>query len=1532
MSLLFSHVRKLSALLVACAVLASAVVRLSASDRTGPEAAPPRDSVGASLARRVATSEDPVGRTQPRSSLRIERFDGNTAPDGDRAAIDADTLIVHRSAKVTDADADRAYVAAGAERVSSIEALGVDVVRTRDPRKTGAALERDPAVAAVEPNRMRYASAVPNDPGYVDQAHLFLSRFPVAWELSEGAPTLDIAIVDTGVDRDHPDLDSRITFGRDFVNGDANAQDDNGHGTMVAGLAAAETSNGIGVAGATWNGRIMPLKVLDADGAGTDWEIAQAIVYAADNGAEVINLSLGGPGSSDLLEDVVVYATSRNVVVVAAAGNESTDEPSYPAAIPSVVAVGSTDLATDTSVFTNYGPWVDLVAPGEAMVSTALADGPVEAYAEGDGTSFAAPVVAGAALLHKARTPSATAAQIASTLASSAADRGPRGIDRFFGRGLLDAYAAAGGRTAASPPLPDAGANEPNHLAASATPINANTTDLIEPVGDVDWFRTDVNERGSVTFTVSGSPVDGSRFDPVLEAFNASLDRVAINDNSETDGSKVVTFGAEAPGRFYLRVRNRFAVGTYAPYAVYVATTPNAVEPFGDYQHILTGSHPEAVAVGDVIGNDGLNEVVMSTHQSFHPNDYKLLIFRRKLDGRLDQPIVYAQHNDGGGQAGIAVGDMDDDGDEDVVLATNHGVDLFVQTNGVLGSAELVSDLLGVEFVQIADMDGDGDNEIVALSTTGLHVLTRTSTGFVPRFIEGSADVWAGGLSVGDVNDDGRMDLVGYAFALMRTYLQQADGSFISREYNPQQDADFVFIEDTAVGDFNDDGREDVVVSGEFRRDDLPEPRPGYWLFEQSALGSLEAGEFSFVIGYPEPIEAADMNRDGRMDLVAAQGIDVNVLYQQADGTLDDPLTVKVPYNPHYNSRGMAVGDVNGDLFPDVAIANHGHQDEGLVFVPSQLPGAVVQAPPIAVRAATPGDSAVVGATTQPTVDFRATIDLTDPSTVDAISLRKASGEVVAANEVVDAVLGRVTLTPPTALTPGETYVMRVDGLEDINGVPTEAFESRFTVAKPSLKPAPEADINGDGYDDVIVGAPGEDVGSLTDAGAFHVLLGSSSGAKTIGSKLYTQDTKDVPGTAEAGDAFGASIATGDVNADGYDDVAVGAPGEDLGSIVDGGLVHVFLGSATGLRAVGSQTWTQDSKGVPGSAERSDRFGAALAFGAFDDVGGDDIAIGTPNEAVDIVKNAGAVYVLSGRSTGLTATGAKSWTRASAVGYYGGDNFFGAALAAGDFDGDTHDELVVGAPGATTGTMTVFSGTIVGPRPAFEITSEVLTGLTPQTGERFGAAIATGDFGGLASPDGYADLAVGAPGAENGAGRVDIVFSDWMGPGLQVAALRQTGNGNHPDAGDLFGASLSASRTSADDPAWLAIGAPGEDELGVTDAGVVHVMSPGAGFDSGLLSPPHLWQDSPPVQDAAETSDRFGTSVRVLDVDRDGFPDVVVGTPNEKVGTRSAAGTVHVLRHADHPATVTSQQLLQGANGVPGAVEPGDRFGASIGG
>jgi len=248
-----------------------------------------------------------------------------------------------------------------------------------------------------------------------------------------------VALLDTGVEVEHPDLAVNIIDGWNFVDDNDNVTDVDGHGTMVCGIAAAVANNGIGVAGVTPNVTIMPLKVISESG-GNLFDVSLAIRYAADHGANVIGMSLGGSSSKIpmALEAAINYAYQKGCVLVAAAGNDGSDELFYPAAYDHVIAVSAIDENGTKASFSNYGDYIDFCAPGVNILTTSTN----ETYAYGSGTSFATPFVTGVVALMLSKYPFLSPENVIETLRVEAEDLGDAGWDQFYGWGLVDAYAA----------------------------------------------------------------------------------------------------------------------------------------------------------------------------------------------------------------------------------------------------------------------------------------------------------------------------------------------------------------------------------------------------------------------------------------------------------------------------------------------------------------------------------------------------------------------------------------------------------------------------------------------------------------------------------------------------------------------------------------------------------------------------------------------------------------------------------------------------------------------------------------------------------------------------------------------------------------------------------------------------------------------------------------------------------------------------------------------------------------------------------
>ena len=376
---------------------------------------------------------------------------------------------------------DQAVLAAAAARVAAsvLDQAGARaLLRVPDGGELAACrvLREHPGIVHAEPNRVvrsrqvgtirvaaRQLLRTPTDPAFGHQsplASLAMTwgltkiRAEEAWSVTAGSPQVKIAIIDTGVDMSHPDLQANIdqAGARNFVEANQPPDDDFGHGTHVAGIAAAVGDNGQGAAGVAHRAKILPIRVLGVDGTGDTWDTIAAIEYATERGAAVINLSLGSADASEAEAEAILRATEAGTVIVAAAGNEAGDGNylEYPASYPGVISVAAVDPDLRRAPFSNYNSWVTIAAPGVDIFSTIpVRMSPLQPYGYLSGTSMAAPFVAGAAALLAAQYPSWTPGQIGDRLKRMARDLTPAGdpvagYDVYFGAGLLDAGRALG--------------------------------------------------------------------------------------------------------------------------------------------------------------------------------------------------------------------------------------------------------------------------------------------------------------------------------------------------------------------------------------------------------------------------------------------------------------------------------------------------------------------------------------------------------------------------------------------------------------------------------------------------------------------------------------------------------------------------------------------------------------------------------------------------------------------------------------------------------------------------------------------------------------------------------------------------------------------------------------------------------------------------------------------------------------------------------------------------------------------------------
>lgn len=434
-------------------------------------------------------------------------------------------------------------------------------------------LEKDPDVAYAEPNFIRKAYASPSDPRFPLQWHYSLINLPQAWDVTTGSPDVIVAVIDTGI-APHPELDGQRVPGFDFISDPASAGDNDGldadptdegddpnhksssfHGTHVAGTVSAATDNATGVAGVGWQTKVMPLRVLGAGG-GTDADIAQAIRYAArlqnSSGtlpaqrAHIINMSLGGPGFSQTLQDAVTAARNANVIIVAAAGNENVSTPSSPASLDGVISVSAVDIHSKKAPYSNYGRTIDVTAPGgntstdfngdgfsDGILSTMINEEGEPFFRFHQGTSMASPHVAGVIALmlsvNRDLTPPVIDQLLAGTHPNTTRritrDIGASGRDDLYGHGLIDAAQAV----LAAREVP----GTPSGTAPSG-PILSVSTSLLDFRNFVNTLSIDVSNAGIGTLQITAitedapwltvTPASGTA--PL--AVNATIDRTGL--------------------------------------------------------------------------------------------------------------------------------------------------------------------------------------------------------------------------------------------------------------------------------------------------------------------------------------------------------------------------------------------------------------------------------------------------------------------------------------------------------------------------------------------------------------------------------------------------------------------------------------------------------------------------------------------------------------------------------------------------------------------------------------------------------------------------------------------------------------------------------------------------------------------------------------------------------------------------------------------------------------------------------------------
>lgn len=474
--------------------------------------------------------------------------------------ISTDTLIVKYNKRL----ANSVHQRAGTTIVRSIPSLGYDVVKLRKGQNLKSVINyyaKSNNVVSVQPS-MKYKPFGQGDPKKSSIYHLSLLNIDKALKLAGNHP-VTVAVIDTGIDKDHPELKSQILPPFNAANPAAGQALDI-HGTHVAGIVGARMNNGIGGHGVSPNAKILPIDVFNGDWGASDYVIAEGIIYAIDKGADIINMSLGGYFDSPILKEAVKKAIDAGITVVAAAGNEATDDYSVPASYDGVISVGSVDRNKKLAVDSNYGPSVNLVAPGVDVYSTIFNPLKGSSFMSASGTSMASPVVAGVVALIKSKYPNLKPYEVQALLEQTATDLGEKGYDHTFGHGLVNPVATLTYDLKKLPKRVDLVPEEQILSSAKIIPATGKQVQkgsFTKP-GEVDYYRISLRKGDKLQTILSGSDLYDYQFELTFLPKNKDKhERILVND-AKAGGTEGYLFEAEEDGTILFQIRD--ANGNYS--------------------------------------------------------------------------------------------------------------------------------------------------------------------------------------------------------------------------------------------------------------------------------------------------------------------------------------------------------------------------------------------------------------------------------------------------------------------------------------------------------------------------------------------------------------------------------------------------------------------------------------------------------------------------------------------------------------------------------------------------------------------------------------------------------------------------------------------------------------------------------------------------------------------------------------------------------------------------------------------------------
>ena len=778
--------------------------------------------------------------------------------------------------------------------------------------------EDNPAVEYAQPNYLNHlcSEGPPDDLFYEKQWGLEVIEARDAWKIEKGSRDVVVAVVDTGVEYDHEDLESRIWInpgeipgngldddqngyvddirGWDFADSpglhtnidhrgrENDPMDENGHGTHVSGIISAVQDNSIGVAGVTWNCRIMALR-----GGGDfleDDDVSAAIVYAADNGAHIINMSWGGNHLAYVVRDATEYAYSRGCVLVAAAGNSDLPNVIYPALHKHIIAVGATEKFDKKASFSNYGPGVDIAAPGDRIYSTVLKD----RYAALSGTSMASPMVAAVAALMVSKRPALTNEEVAQILRSSVDE-----IDEplFAGAGRVNAVKAL---TATSPLVariasPGSGSGADTALTISGTATGSHFRSFTleySPIPEIDWRPI-------------GAVHDTPMFHEPLDTWDvAHLDegdyvvrlKVFGHDRLEAEDKVIVAVDHSPPEITNMQVVTVLHNDIYASVVVWytddLAYGEMYVRPAGsqsEFRKLTTG----IVTTGHSIQVSG----------EMPPGNYQYFVTAANAAGL------------------ITVDDNDGDYYPFEIETLRITSDGFQETATDMGAMSLVDGTV--------DFDGNGKAEIVGMIVSDsqyneVRIYEKNGAGDYVQVFESDKDYFP--WDMGDTDGDGRSEILGSKRDLTFLYESPVDGVYPTEKIWEMEG-----IQGGQIADMDADGQKEIVA----RRLDTSE----IIVYENRGDNSyLKAARLQNPTeGHNHLANSAaisDMDGDGKIEMVAGDGDGDLFIYENTTNDRYAHTWTGGVFNSEI--RYITAGDFDGDGTDEFVVGGRGSEPSNL--------------------------------------------------------------------------------------------------------------------------------------------------------------------------------------------------------------------------------------------------------------------------------------------------------------------------------------------------------------------------------------------------------------------------------------------------------------------------------------------------------------------------------------------------------------------------------------------------------------------------